>query len=139
MQDVTIRFYYLTENNHECLIECTKRPHGWEPTRVEPEPPGWFTIQELDTVSAIAAGHYQDITRRGYARLGRYFSDEAELAIRELEDARELWGRIQTELDRVKHMERQAELRVRSIESEIKDKFKHGQKKGSPKEEQAFG
>ena len=72
----------------------------------------------------MAAGFYQDITRCGYARLGRYFSDEAELAIRELEDARESWGRIQTELDRVKHMERQAELRARSIESQINEKFK---------------
>jgi hypothetical protein len=126
MQDVTIRFYYLTENNHECLIECAKRPDGWEPTRVEPEPPEWFTIQELDTISARAAGLHQDIIYRGYARAGRYFSDEAELAARELQDARESWGRIQTELDRVKHMERQAELRVRSIESEIKDKFRNG-------------
>ena len=139
MQDLTIRFYYETESGHECLMECTKRPNGWEPTRVEPEPPGWFTIQELDTISERAAGINHDITWHGYVKLGRYFSDEAELAIRELEDARESWGRIQTELDRVKHMERQAELRVRSIESEIKDKFKHGQKKGSPKEEQAFG
>jgi hypothetical protein len=107
-------------------MECTKRPDGWEPTRVEPEPPGWFTTQELDTISVRAAWVYSEIIYHGYARLGRYFSDEAELAARELEDARESWGRIQTELDRVKHLERQAELRVRSIESEIKEKFKHG-------------
>jgi hypothetical protein len=126
MQDVKIRFYYATEQDEEYLIECTKRPDGWEPTRVEPEPPGWFTIQELDAISAMAAGLHQDITYRGYARLGRYFSDEAELAARQLEDARESWGAIQSNLDRLKHAERQAELRVRSIESEIKDKFRNG-------------
>jgi hypothetical protein len=125
MQNVTIRFYYETESGHECLMECAKRPDGWEPTRVEPEPPGWFTIQELDAISAMAAGLYRDVAHLGYARLGRYFSDEAELAARQLEDARESWGRIQTELDRIKHLERQAELRVRSIESEIKEKFKN--------------
>ena len=124
MQDVTIRFYYETESGHECLMECTKQSYGWWPTRVEPEPPEWFSIQELDTISAMAAGLHQDIIWLGYARLGRYFSDEAELAARQLEDARESWGRIQTELDRVKHFERQAELRVRSIEREIEEKFK---------------
>jgi hypothetical protein len=125
MQDVKIRFYYATEQDEEYLIECTKRPDGWEPTRVEPDPPGWFTPDELETISAMAARMYQDITYHGYARLGRYFSDETELVARDLEDARESWGRIQTELDRIKHLERQAELRVRSIESEIKEKFKN--------------
>jgi len=126
MQDVKIRFYYTTEQDEEYLIECTKRPDGWEPTRVEPEPPGWFSIDELETISAMAARMYQDITYHGYARLGRYFSDEADIAARHLEDARESWGAIQSNLDRLKHAERQAELRVRSIESEIKDKFRHG-------------
>jgi len=126
MQDVKIRFYYATEQDEEYLIECTKRPDGWEPTRVEPEPPGWFSIDELETISVRAAWVYSEIIYHGYARLGRYFSDEAELAARHLEDARESWGAIQSNLDRLKHAERQAELRVRSIESEIKEKFKHG-------------
>jgi hypothetical protein len=126
MGNVRIRFYYATEQGEEYLLECAKHPDGWEPIRVEPEPPNWFTPQELEDISAKAAGYYSDITYRGYARLGRYFSDEADIAARHLEDARESWGAIQSNLDRLKHAERQAELRVRSIESEIKDKFRHG-------------
>lgn len=124
MSRSTVRFYYEAESGQECLIECTAQPNGWEPTRVEPEPENWFTPQELDIISVRAAGIMHDITWHGYVKLGRYFSDEAELAIRELEDARESWGQIQSSLDRIKYAERQFEIRVRSIESEINEKFK---------------
>jgi hypothetical protein len=103
-QHPTVRFYYASQDNNEYLVECVntqkKTPvEGWEITRIEPDPEDWFEIQELDIISQQADSMYTDIKHRRYSRLGRYFSDEAELAIRELEDARESWAVLQYDLD----------------------------------------
>lgn len=136
----TVRFYYCAQNNEEYLVECVnaqkKTPvEGWEITRIEPDPVGWFTIQELDIISQQADSTHTDIKHRRYSRLGRYFSDEAELAIRELEDARESWAVLQYDLDDFKLRFTMQESRVRSIEREIEEKFKEQyeqKKKGTP-------
>lgn len=139
-QHPTVRFYYCAQNNEEYLVECVNAAngtpaHGWYITRIEPDPVDWFEIQELDIISQQADSMYHDIRLGNCTRLGRYFSDEAQLALRELEDARESWAVMQEHLSDLEYQVRSKELRVRSIEREIQEKFKkeyEQKKKGAP-------
>jgi len=139
-QHPTVRFYYCAQNNEEYLVECVNTQkqtpvEGWEINRIEPDPENWFTIQELDIIGQQASSMYHDIRLGNCTRLGRYFANEAQLALRELEDARESWAVLQEHLSDLEYQVRSKELRVRSIEREIEEKFKEQyeqKKKGAP-------
>jgi hypothetical protein len=116
----TVRFYWSPLQGDEILVECEYTQYSagnseWVISRIEPDyqPPE----NEIKNIVACAP-QTLDIQY-----IGRYFSDEAEKARRDLEIAETSWEMCRENYNRAKIAHKNAEARLNSIRSEIMQKF----------------